>query len=283
MDDREERQPARASAAPSDTPLLVIGPQLVQWELSLERLKILQYETKYINNSKTRRLLHRLSFIMPAGNASHQFDDFINISSWLFSEITGDVEFFKKDQYDDPNAVVTKMLLALRKLDFKGTFQPAKLKQAYGEAVCTVLEFLTESAMASKKVEWAHPQYPDAEKAEALDDDEHGDDVADEVDAGGDEDALFEEGRELDAGEVSVDDAAHQMLEAHVDPVQWKAELERVGPKLRSGQQLSSNEWRAHVDQTVTSRGLIDKILVDAKGDLSSMSKYDDHEMGYLS
>jgi hypothetical protein len=59
-----------------------------------------------------------------------------------------------------------------------------------------------------------------------------------------------------------------------VDPVEWKTELERVGPKLRANQQLTTNEWRAHVDQTVTSKGHIEKVLGDTQGDLHAMNKY---------
>jgi len=36
----------------------------------------------------------------------------------------------------------------------------------------------------------------------------------------------------------------HQILQALVDPVEWKTELERVGPKLKSNLQTSVNEWR---------------------------------------
>jgi hypothetical protein len=61
--------------------------------------------------------------------------------------------------------------------------------------------------------------------------------------------------------------------QAQVDPVEWKTELERVGPKLRANQQLTTNEWRAHVDQTVTSKGHIEKVLGDTQGDLHAMNK----------
>ena len=263
---------SRGAAPAESAPAL--GPLIVQWELSLERLKLLGYESRYVGSSKARRLLHKLSFILPGSNPSHQFEDFVSISSWLCTEISGDPELFKRDQFDDPNAVVNKLLLALRKLDFRATFQPAKLKAAYGEAVCSALDFLTERAMAARRLEWSSPTYPDADKAEAAEDDEDDDEVVDEA-AGEapDEEQVFEESR-AEAGEVSSDDiAAHQVLEAKVDPVEWKTELERVGPKLRAGQALSTNEWRAHVDLTVTSRGAIAKVLEDTRSDLAGLSK----------
>lgn len=267
-DEPREKDTKRAVAAEGGVP--AIGPQIVAWEQSLERLKLLEYETRYVAGSKSRRLLHKLSFIMPGANPSHQLDDFVNISSWLCTEITGDAEFFRRDQYDDPNAVINKMLLALRKLDFRSTFQPAKLKSAHGEAAVAVLDFLTERALAAKKLEWRAAVYPEADKAEAAEDDEAEaeDEVADEAEAGGDEELVFEA-----RDEASVDDAAHQILEARVDPVEWKTELERVGPKLRSGAALSTNEWRSHVDQTLTSGAAIERLLGDTRGDLAGLSK----------
>ena len=41
--------------------------------------------------------------------------------------------------------------------------------------------------------------------------------------------------------EVSIDSSNHNILQALVDPIEWKTELERVGPKLRTNQQLSTN------------------------------------------
>lgn len=273
-DDAEEKDVGRRGSVSSES-VPSIGPQIVLWELSLERLKLLDYETRYINNSKTRRLLHKLSFVIPAANASHQLDDFVNITSWLCAEISGDVDLFKRDQYDDPNAVINKMLLALRKLDFRCTFQPLKLKMAYGEAPCAVLDFLTEKALSAKKLSFVDPTYPDTEKADAVDEDEAEEDVAEEADAGGEEDQVFEEARGDADGAVlgAAEEAAHQILEARVDPVEWKTELERVGPKLKSGQTLSNNEWRAHVDQTLSGGALIRRVLADSRGDLAALSK----------
>ena len=62
--------------------------------------------------------------------------------------------------------------------------------------------------------------------------------------------------------------------QAIVDPIAWKTELERVGPKLRAQQQLSTNEWRAHVDQTVANNQHIEKVLEETQSDLQIMNKY---------
>jgi estrogen-related receptor beta like 1 len=109
------------------------------------------------------------------------------------------------------------------------------------------------------------------EQAEADDDNEDEDVIEDDLAGGVDEDLQFEEASRLDA---SMDASHHNILQALVDPVEWKTELERVGPKLRANQQLVTNEWRSHVDQTVTSKGHIEKVLADTQGDLQTMNKY---------
>lgn len=53
----------------------------------------------------------------------------------------------------------------------------------------------------------------------------------------------------------------------------WKTELERVGPKLKAKQNIPSNEWRSHVDLTVTSKGHIEKVLSETQGDLRSLNR----------
>jgi estrogen-related receptor beta like 1 len=70
-----------------------------------------------------------------------------------------------------------------------------------------------------------------------------------------------------------MDNSMHNILQAAIDPLEWKTELERVGPKLRTQQQLSTNEWRAHVDQTIVSKGHIERVLGDTQGDLQSLHK----------
>ena len=113
---------------------------------------------------------------------------------------------------------------------------------------------------------------------QAVVDDEADGDVEEEG-AAVDEEALFHDGvpGDADAGETSLDASTHNILQSVVDPVVWKTELERVGPKLRNQQQLSANEWRAHVDQTITSKEHIDKVLGETQSDLQILNKYVPH------
>ena len=107
-----------------------------------------------------------------------------------------------------------------------------------------------------------------------MDEDEEND-VEDDAAGGADDEAFFEEGLPTDVDvSISLDNSAHQILEGLVDPIVWKTELERVGPKLKAQQLLSTNEWRAHVDQTVANNEKIEKVLSVTQSDLQIMNKY---------
>lgn len=138
------------------------------WESTLEKLKLLDYETNFCSVAKGRMPFNRVHFVFPGANPSVQLDDFFDICAWLCFEISRSGDTFKRDQFDDPNTVVNKLMLALRQLDFRSTFPPTKLRTAHGEPVCTVLEFLADKALSSKKFTWVAPKYPVAEEVRVL-------------------------------------------------------------------------------------------------------------------
>lgn len=128
-------------------------------ENSLEKLKILNYEFEYCKKLN-KKPLNRVHFAHPAPNAGHQFDDFISICQWLVPVITGDSSALKSEQFEDPNTKLNKLMLVLRNLDFKGSFPAQKLRTPHGEPVCTVLDFLTDKALAARGFQFSAPQYP---------------------------------------------------------------------------------------------------------------------------
>jgi len=271
MDEEESKSSVPAGPA--------LGPAYELWEGSLEKLKILHYETGYC--SKGRKPFSRVHFVYPGSNAGVQFDEFVDICAWLSTIITRDEDArFKRDQYDDPNTVVNKLMLVLRGLGFNSSFPAQKLKTANGEQICGVIDFLADKALAARNFRWGVPVYSDTHAAESdqaeMDDNEAVDgEIEDETAGAVDDEVNFEEGGRgaSDIAEVSLDSSAHHMLHALVDPIEWKTELERVGPKLRANQPLAANEWRSHVDQTVTSKGHIDRVMGETQGDLQSMNR----------
>ena len=254
------------------------------WETTLEKLKVLNYEESFCA-AKGKPAFSRIHFVFPGPNPSVQFDDFVDLCSWLFFEISHNSDLFKRDQFDDPNTVANKIMLALRQFDFRSSFATNKLKSACGEAVCSVLDFLAERALEQAKFRWQLPTYPDAEVGggdEPEDDDEDNDEIEDEVEGTIDDDLFFQESVGAEP-ENSLDASAHNMLTSHIDPVAWKTELERIGPKLRTQQQLSLNEWRAHVDQTLSSKSQIERVLSSTQGDLKALNRDISEEMNKMS
>lgn len=284
-DDDDERFEAPKSGREqksAEPDVVFMGPLYLMWESALEKLKLLDYEKEFCG-PKHVSPFSRVHFVFPGANASHQFTDFVEICGWLCEIIGAD---FEREQYDDPNTVVNKLMLALRSLGFNSNFPVQKLKVAHGEPVCAVLDFITDKALAERKFRWGQPKYDDADEVEQggddLDDDlDQG--IDEEVEGGVDDDALFHEPQGTEVDEMSMDSSAHQILHADVDPVAWKTELERVGPRLKAQQQLSSNEWRAHVDQTCGSREKIDKVLAETQGDLKGLNKDVGDELSKLS
>ena len=141
------------------------------WENSLEKLKIMNYEWSFCSgagNSKAqkRKPFSRIHFVYPYSNPSVQFNDFIEICAWLFTEIGHQSDLISRfdDMDDDPNTVCNKLMLSLRQLDFKSSFPTQKLRLAHGEAVCSVLDFLTDKALAVKGFKWGVPVYTEADE-----------------------------------------------------------------------------------------------------------------------
>ena len=65
----------------------------------------------------------------------------------------------KREQYDDPNTTVNKLLLALRQVNFQVSFPVQKLKIPHGEIVCNIIDYLTDQALQVKGFKWGRPDY----------------------------------------------------------------------------------------------------------------------------
>lgn len=264
-------------------PTIAMGPIYVMWENALEKLKVMNYECRYCERGLTppskreKPAFNQVHFVYPGRNADSQLKEFFDLCSWLCTEITGNADHFKIHLEDDPNTNANKLLLALRSLDFRLSFPSSKLRSPHGEAVCSVLEFLTDKAIAQKGFEFSNIIHSEANKNEQtddLEDDKDRDEIDDEAIGAIEEDVLFEEVAQLELSEASLDNSAHNILHAQIDPIEWKTELERVGPKLvKLSQQNFSNEWRSHVDQTTGSKNQIEKVLAETQGDLLSMNR----------
>ncbi|CAM9899102.1 unnamed protein product [Ectocarpus sp. 12 AP-2014] len=233
------------------------------WEDALEKLKALDYEASFCKPNNLQPF-NRSYFSIPGSNASLQWRSFQEISSWLINVGAGNGrnDFFKARllilqalyKYDDPNTAANKLMLALTGMGFDLNFPANRLKQAYGEAACSVLNFLTDKALSATGFVWRRPVYAAedaAEEAEPVDDCDMAD-IADEaeVEEEQEDEQDFSDLIKAEDDDMGVSDSQVAMLEAKVDPVEWKRELERVGPKLKMAASAAGKEWRGHVEQT---------------------------------
>jgi estrogen-related receptor beta like 1 len=65
---------------------------------------------------------------------------------------------------------------------------------------------------------------------------------------------------------------AHHIIANTIDPMEWKMELERVGPKLKASGATLGKEWRAHIEQTKEHEKTIQAVLPSAQGHMKNIS-----------
>jgi estrogen-related receptor beta like 1 len=207
----------------------------------LEKLRVLQYERE-LGKKKSFVPLNETQFAVlgPGTNASAQFKSFLDLVTFLLKSCGQDLVV---DKYDDPNTSVNKLILTLKALGFPLDFPASKLKLGYGEAVCAALDFICDQALAARRFDWPRPQYPKEDFADEAEVDEDA-----EVDAANDDDVSAMPGAEEENEELysdlvrsgknaedqhDLDLSFQQMIMSEVDPLLWKTELERVGPRLK--------------------------------------------------
>jgi len=238
----------------------------------LEKLKILNYERDFCKTDHSQ-LLTRTAFALPWNNPSVQFGSLQDVVSWLAFKATNDRDAFKVDQYDDPNTSVNKMMLMLRNMGFTLDFPVVKLKQGHGESVCSVLDFLADKALEAEGFAWAAPVHEDTPELEEAEVDEEADlgDIEDEAEVMEEEEAMFADLAE-EEDEV-LEQSTHQLIENTIDPLVWKTELERVGPRLKANVVSLGKEWRAHIEQTKDHEKTIQATLPAAQSHMQSISE----------
>ncbi|CAM9416703.1 unnamed protein product, partial [Discosporangium mesarthrocarpum] len=70
------------------------------------------------------------------------------------------------DKYDDTNTSANKLMLALTGMGFELDFPASRLKMAYGEPACAVLDFLTGKALDAVGHVWQRPVHQEEEITE---------------------------------------------------------------------------------------------------------------------
>mmetsp|Transcript_39476 Transcript_39476/g.123510 ORF Transcript_39476/g.123510 Transcript_39476/m.123510 type:complete len:445 (-) Transcript_39476:130-1464(-) len=285
-DGKEDDAPARRAPAGTSTSSLSVA--MATMENVLDKCFILNYEEGFC---KARGIepLHRAFFAIPADNPSLQFKTFTDLCNWLITDITRDPTAFVVEQFDDPQTSVNKLMLALRSLSFNLDFSANKLRSGSGEQACAVLNFLTDKALEARNFSFERPVYNDEATAEEADVDDDADvgDVEDELEVEVEEEAgAFHDSQGPSDGALNRMDSSHQMLEAKVDPVEWKTELERVGPKLKLVNKrkpgIASGDWRQHVTLTRKHQDTITGSFSGTVEKLSSIRQHLDDAVGRM-
>jgi len=235
----------------------------------VDHLMLLDYETRFC--TKELKPMSRTFFAYPHSNPAIQFKYFTQLVVWCLSLMNLQADW---DEYDDPNTVITNMLVILKDVGVQVNAVPGKLKTGYGDSVCLVLHSLLREVFRRSGFEWGVPSYPDeglADEAEVDSDAEIHSVGEDEMPGDGEEDDLMYQEDEVKKHE-SDDDALCQVLQANVDPKEWLLEVERVAPKLKIVMPNDSKEWRTHLQQTRGYKQVIETQFPGAKAQLEKLS-----------
>ncbi|KPP60771.1 hypothetical protein Z043_121198 [Scleropages formosus] len=249
----------------------------------LDKLKLLDYESEVLEKHNMKALSRHYfasSPYMPS-NPGEQFYTFSILAWWLINEAGRPFE--QPQEYDDPNATVSRILAELRTLGGQVDFPPSKLKTGSGEHVCYVLDRLAEEALKKRGFTWKKPNYPTEEMEEEslVEDDaeltlskvEEG--MIEEPDDNEEEHLIDLEALKARTNQNETDTSSKpdDILESNVDAAEWNLEVERVLPQLKVTVRSDNKDWRIHVDQMHQHKDGIESSLKEAKGLLDKLQE----------
>ncbi|PAA52478.1 hypothetical protein BOX15_Mlig003518g4, partial [Macrostomum lignano] len=265
-------------------------------EAVLDNLKLLDYDREYCKQLH-HKPISRHYFAM-ATNSGEQFHAFGCLASWLVRMGGKDME--EPQEYDDPNAIVSGILDAVRSLGHSIDFPPSKLKSGSGPQVVYVLLKLSEEALQVRRFVFDKPRYPtdagedhvdviedESESAVKTLDDQGG--VADEF---SDDDFIEDEDNVPDVDGLAKMAAAASaaaggsqgdavlkpevILESNTDSTEWMLEVERVQPQLKVVLRAEGKDWRVHLD----SMHQYQKAIGDCYGQVQQQLKRMEEDIG---
>ena len=138
-----------------------------------------------------------------------------------------------------------------------------------------MLDFLTEKALSASGFAFKTPKHSEPAEADDVegesDEEKDEDDIEDEIEVAEEEHPMFSAAAE---DHMDLESEHHQIIDSNVDPIEWKTELERVGPRLRSSTNTAAvgKEWRSHIDQTKKHEVLIRRELPATESTLKQIN-----------
>ncbi|XP_046415492.1 intraflagellar transport protein 57 homolog [Neodiprion fabricii] len=249
----------------------------VRMEDLIDKLKILNYDTEFVQNMKMKPI-NRHYFVV-ATNSGEQFYIFTSLAAWLIRK--SGTSFEQPQEYDDPNSTISMILDHLRAIDIAVEFPPNKLKQGAGEHAIYVLDCLADQAIRIVNFKWKKVEIPPEDPTPEP---EIEDDDAELILEKVEEEMLAEYEEEDEDDVLHVDDITklygqnmldiqkpENILESKTDMEEWKLELERVLPQLKVTVKTDSRDWRAHLDQMKQHRSNIYANLGNTKSQLERL------------
>eukprot|EP01027_Heterolobosea_sp_BB2_P002111 GEZU01003183.1.p1 GENE.GEZU01003183.1~~GEZU01003183.1.p1 ORF type:complete len:436 (+),score=125.18 GEZU01003183.1:74-1381(+) len=259
---------------------------LVLMDDIVEKLKLLNYEHGFCAKYGLRPL-ERTYFALPLSNASEQLYYFATLVSWILSLTKQN--FLPPAKFEDPNVTASNIMVEVKKFGLETNFPVQKLKQAYGEIVCNVLNNLLDRTLERIQFKFLAPEYPPSmgmagdgytEEDEIIDDegvDELREDAHEEED---DEEEYYfmpisdqRKGGKATGGDADGLGPDNKLIESEIDPEKWKLELERVGPQLTKLKlQVDTKDWRTHVEQMQTLQQTVQQLFPEVESQLNKIS-----------
>ncbi|KAF4522882.1 hypothetical protein B566_EDAN012936 [Ephemera danica] len=220
-------------------------------ERLLDKLQLLNYDKEFVHDLKMKPLTRH--YFAEQTNPGEQFYAFTSLSAWLIRKIGK--KFEQPQEFDDPNATISKILDCLRTIGATIDFPPSKLKQGCGEYAVFVLDQLADHALNVSRFSWRKPEppeEPDVEEEVAEDESELLLEQVEEQMALSDdepEDNLLNVDDLQQSTKFIVDSQKENILESKTDLESWKLELERVLPQLKVTVKADTRDWRSHLEQ----------------------------------
>ncbi|KAL9646471.1 hypothetical protein ABK040_006467 [Willaertia magna] len=252
----------------------------VYMEKIIDKLKLLNYERK-------RELIPKIGFgAIPKFYFAHhdkdhphdQFHTFISLTNWLIVDLLKQQDYEKPDvQIEDPNTIVTNLVFQLKKMGIPIDFSPAKLRQAYGESVCYVLDQLLNRSLKECKVKLRVPQIPDEikfrEDEEMPEESEDIEDTEENIPQDSDEeDEMYFSGISKN-NDKAIKKKTEEFTVSNVDANEWKLSVEHVAPQLIVRLNVDHKDWRTHVEGMSDQDKSIKELLPSSSSQLDKIAE----------
>nr|CAG4643386.1 EOG090X0ADS [Ilyocryptus agilis] len=219
----------------------------------IDKMKLLKYETEFVREFNVKPLPRHYFAI--ATNPGEQFYMFVILAAWLIRK--GKKAFDTPQESDDPNATIATILDYARRLGVPIEFPPNRLKQGCGEHVVFVLDRLADYALKVNNFAWDQPKIQPEEEiveeengsGDELDLDQVEEEMAAQY-ASDDDDGFDNDIFHINVASITphVNQMRAEVMESNTDADVWKAEVERVIPRLKLALQPDSKDWRSRLE-----------------------------------